>query len=168
LQSDNKRLAAAPAPASNAASSAAFFVDAEADAERIRCVNNLKQIGLAMRVWAQDNNDQYPTSIVDASNELSTVKVLICPGDKARQPYGLLNFQQFQNNMSSYQFTVKPDDETHPDCITARCPIHHNYLMADGSVQQVNPEKIQEVQKDGRWYLQNIQTGEPTIRVIQK
>jgi hypothetical protein len=152
LQNENQRLAAAPAPSSNA-TTAGFFADAQAEAERIQCVNNLKQIGLAMRVWAQDNNDTYPTSIVSASNELSTAEVLICPSDKARQPYASLRFGQFQDDMSSYKFTVQPDDENFPNCITARCPIHHNYLMADGSVQQVNPEKVREYQKDGRYYL---------------
>jgi hypothetical protein len=161
VQNENKRLAAAPAPNSNATSSAKFFEDVEAEAERIQCVNNMKQIGLAMRVWAGDNDEKYPTSLVVMSNELSTTKVLICPSDKTRLPYASLGFQQFQDSMTSYKFTVQPDDENYIRCITARCPIHHNYLMADGSVQQVNPEKFKEVQKDGRWYLQNIETGAP-------
>ncbi len=159
LQNDNKRLAAAPTSNVNAASSETFFADAQADAERIRCVNNLKQIGLAMRVWAGDNNDTYPTSIISASNELSTTMILVCPSDTARQPYAKLGFGRFQDNMTSYKFTVQPDDETHPDCIVARCPIHHNYLMADGSVQQINPEKYREYQKDGRYYLGAVTKG---------
>jgi hypothetical protein len=161
LKSENKRLSAAPVPNANASAGATFFDDAQAQADRIKCVNNLKQIGLAMRVWAGDNNDKYPTSLVVMSNELSTTKILVCPNDTARQPYASLGFQQFQDSMTSYKFTVQPDDETYPECITARCPIHHNYLMADGSVQQVNPAKFTEVQKDGRWYLQNIETGAP-------
>src|SRR5205814_520043 len=32
-------------------------------AQRINCINNLKQIGLAYRVWAGDNNDKYPPSV---------------------------------------------------------------------------------------------------------
>src|SRR5690349_9564538 len=66
---------------------------------RIQCVNNLKQIGLATRVWEGDNNDKYPTAVSVTnggamelmtgpnawkffqvmSNELSTPKVLLCP-----------------------------------------------------------------------------------------
>ena len=164
LQNENKRLAAAPAPNANASNAASFFADAEAEAERIACVNNLKQIGLAMRVWAADNTNLYPTSLVVMSNELSTTKILICPNDTARQPYAGLSFQQFQDNMTSYKFTVQADDGKieHPDCIVARCPIHHNYLLADGSVQQINPEKIHEVNIDGRWYLKPI--NDPNFR----
>jgi prepilin-type processing-associated H-X9-DG protein len=65
------------------------------------CINDLKQIGLAFRVWEGDNNDKYPMSVsitnggtmelVDSgtvwrhfevmSNELNTPKVLLCPND---------------------------------------------------------------------------------------
>jgi prepilin-type N-terminal cleavage/methylation domain-containing protein len=33
---------------------------AKAKAQRISCVNNLKQTGLSMRQWAMDNGDRYP------------------------------------------------------------------------------------------------------------
>ena len=68
---------------------------------RIFCVNNLKQIGLACRIWESDNGDIYPMGIPvtnggsmemvqlgdvastfrTMSNELSTPKILICNGD---------------------------------------------------------------------------------------
>jgi prepilin-type N-terminal cleavage/methylation domain-containing protein len=75
---------------------------AKARAQRINCVNNLKQVGLAFRTFALDNQDQYPMSppsglgitatwSTDAqheyvyfqvmSNELSTPKILICPSE---------------------------------------------------------------------------------------
>jgi hypothetical protein len=158
LQNENQRLAAAPAPGATG-SSAAFFDDAQQEADRIKCVNNLKQLGLAVRIWAGDNNEKYSTSLVAMSNELSTVRVLLCPSDKARQAYASLSFAQFQDNMTSYDYVVQPDDETYPDCIAAKCPIHHNYLMADGSVQMINPEKWREVKRDGRLYLEPVAAG---------
>jgi prepilin-type processing-associated H-X9-DG protein len=69
---------------------------------RINCVCNLKQVGLAFRLWSDDNNSMYPMQyytnqsgvllFADAtnefryfqamSNELSTPKILVCPADK--------------------------------------------------------------------------------------
>ncbi len=80
---------------------------------RIKCVNNLKQIGLAFKVFANDNDDKFPAQIspgiiidgVDISkttaganaayamflvlsNELGTPKVLLCRGDRAKKNSG--------------------------------------------------------------------------------
>jgi prepilin-type N-terminal cleavage/methylation domain-containing protein/prepilin-type processing-associated H-X9-DG protein len=74
---------------------------AKAKAARISCVNNLKQIGLSFRIYANDNGDRYPMTVpgvdgggADAlngqdmyvqfqtmSNELSIPKVVTCPAD---------------------------------------------------------------------------------------
>jgi prepilin-type processing-associated H-X9-DG protein len=68
-------------------------------------VNNQKQLGLALKVWALDSNDLLPMQLsitnggtmerISAgtvfphfqvlSNELSTPKILFCPADKERQ-----------------------------------------------------------------------------------
>lgn len=65
------------------------------------CINNLKQIGIGMRMWASDNEEKFPW-VVDtanrgsmgsfdwtdnfraASNELNSPKILVCPEDKTR------------------------------------------------------------------------------------
>src|SRR2546423_4826631 len=36
---------------------------AKARAQRIACVNDLKQVGLAFRVWEGDNQDRYPMQV---------------------------------------------------------------------------------------------------------
>jgi len=75
---------------------------AKARAQRINCVNNLKQVGLSFRTWALDNQDQNPMQVAGASggakemvglgagewyifsamsNELSTPKILMCPSE---------------------------------------------------------------------------------------
>ena len=40
---------------------------AKRKAQRISCINNLKQVGLAFRVWEGDNNDKYPMAVSTAS-----------------------------------------------------------------------------------------------------
>jgi prepilin-type N-terminal cleavage/methylation domain-containing protein len=82
---------------------------AKRKAQRISCVNNLKESSLAFRIWEGDNGDKYPMAVSTASggaseqvrhgsatiayqdgvanafgvmsNELSTPKILACPSD---------------------------------------------------------------------------------------
>jgi prepilin-type N-terminal cleavage/methylation domain-containing protein len=81
---------------------------AKAKAQRIKCVNNLKNVGLAFRIFATDNGDRFPMQISSSeggssdwagttaannpfiwrhfsalSNELSTPKIVTCPSDNA-------------------------------------------------------------------------------------
>jgi len=72
----------------------------KAKAKQIACVNNLKQTSLALKMWANDNNDKFPWNLsvtnggtmeltderwVDhfrfCSNELATPKIILCPSD---------------------------------------------------------------------------------------
>ncbi|MBK28102.1 MAG: hypothetical protein CMO77_04640 [Verrucomicrobiales bacterium] len=78
---------------------------AKAKAQRISCVNNLKQVGVATRIYATDNQDRFPWQVpaveggsADSlgkykenwihwqalSNELSNPKVLRSPSDSNR------------------------------------------------------------------------------------
>jgi prepilin-type N-terminal cleavage/methylation domain-containing protein len=82
---------------------------AKAKAQRIACTNNLKQIGLAFRIFSNDHGDSYPMGIstnqggssefrtvqgrpapnlfwhfVVMSNELNTPKIILCPSDAGR------------------------------------------------------------------------------------
>lgn len=97
---------------------------------QINCVNNLKQVGLAYRLWAGDNGDKYPAQIstnaggtmelvalgrpfsdfMIMSNEIFFSKTLVCPEDK-RLPAA--NFGALANVNVSY-FNVPEADETNP------------------------------------------------------
>src|ERR1051325_6919746 len=77
---------------------------AKAKAQRIKCVNNLKNVGLAFRIFATDNGDRFPFEIQSGdggtaeytnatqigaqfqalSNELSTPKIVVCPSDAGK------------------------------------------------------------------------------------
>jgi prepilin-type processing-associated H-X9-DG protein len=70
----------------------------------VRCTGNLKQVGLAFRIWSGDQQDTFPQSVsitnggaMEAalsgnvaavfqvmSNQLMTPKILLCPTDKKR------------------------------------------------------------------------------------
>ncbi|HLX69068.1 MAG TPA: type II secretion system protein [Verrucomicrobiae bacterium] len=89
---------------------------------RIRCLNNLKQAGLAFRIWEGDNSDKYPMAVSCTnggameftsgpnafrtfqvmSNEISTPKVLICPMETDNTRFIATNFNDFCNSNISY------------------------------------------------------------------
>jgi prepilin-type processing-associated H-X9-DG protein len=89
-------------------------------ARRIMCISNLKQDGIAYRLWEGDHNDKYPMAVsvtnggamelvatgnVAAcfrvmSNELSTPKILICPADTRR--VWATNFSALTDSNISY------------------------------------------------------------------
>ena len=39
------------------------MASAKKKAQRINCINNLKQIGLGYRIWEGDNGDKYPMDV---------------------------------------------------------------------------------------------------------
>ena len=45
---------------------------AKAKAQRIKCVNNLKNVGLAYRIFSTDNGDRFPFEILSADGALPT------------------------------------------------------------------------------------------------
>jgi len=104
-------------------------------APRITCTNNLKQIGLAFRIFAKDHHDKFPMEIptrdggtkeivefglvvphmLVMSNELSVPKVLICPSD--RRP-AASDFGQLRDGHISY-FVGLDASQSHPQSLLA-------------------------------------------------
>jgi len=126
---------------------------AKEKAESIQCINNLKQMGLAVRVWALDNNDMSPPDMLSMSNELSTPKILVCPADHARQ--AAANFASYSAANCSYEYLAPSAPDTEPTRVLFRCPIHGHVCLSDGSVQssvaKLHPERL--VQRGGKLYL---------------
>ena len=107
---------------------------AKKKAQRIACVNNLKQQGLSFRLWEGDNNDKYPQAVPNASggaqgfvstgstagnplnpavvfqvmsNQLSTPKVCYCPSDSYHSSPAT-NFSSFPNFTAASSATATP------------------------------------------------------------
>lgn len=110
---------------------------AKARAQRINTVNNLKQIGLAVRQFALDNNDRMPMSYEEMMNELNTDKVTYDVETGQRLAY-------LGAGLSLENLT--------PDSIIAYSPIvngHCNVLMADGSVHGFTAARFAEYSQRG-------------------
>lgn len=129
--------------------------EARAKAASIKCVNNMKNIGLALRIYSTDNKDTFPASLLDASKQLSTPKLLHCPSDADRAE--AQDWQEFSIQQSSYDYfgANLGEREIQPNLVVAICQVHNHVCLADGSVHQ-NPTKAGSViqVRNGHRYLE--------------
>jgi hypothetical protein len=123
------------------------------NAYQTKCVNNLKNLGLAVRLYATDNEDRFPPNTLCISNEVSTPKIYICPSDTMRTPAG--NWASFTAANQTYEYFGNNTSERYPNSILFRCPIHFTVCLSDGSVQKLTAERYarEVMQKDGRLFL---------------
>ncbi len=137
---------------------------AKRKAQRISCVNNLKEASLAFRIWEGDNGDKYPQAVSTAqggaqetlqhgsvnstfnsgygvancflvmSNELSTPKILNCPSDS----------RTLAPNSPATNFTemiATPATATAPAFANATTVQYISYFVS-GEAQEANPQMI--------------------------
>lgn len=99
------------------------------------CVSNLKQIGLAARMWSNDNKDTFPPDFLSMSNELASPKILICPNDHGRKPaQSWLQFDPKKNVTYEYLAPGIKEDASMAKTVIFRCPLHGTVCYGDGSV----------------------------------
>ena len=104
---------------------------------RIKCISNLKQIGLAFRIWANDHGEKFPVQLEASgtnggtmefnltgevwrhfqilSNELNSPRILACNADQSRSR--TMDWHQFTNNFHLSYFVGLDADETNPQTI---------------------------------------------------
>ena len=103
---------------------------AKSKAQRISCANNLRQVGLAMRLWADDNEGKFPWKVEQSqgggkpngtdnakvnlqlsivSNQLASTKVLLCPNDVRR--VAATNFAAISLTNVSYALCNEADEK---------------------------------------------------------
>lgn len=109
---------------------------AKAKAAEIKCLNQMKQIGLGLRIYAVDHNDRFPTNFAAMSAELGSPLILTCPGDSHRQPVAAPDWALLKDANVSYEYLTPGIAEAEAVGKTVvRCPIHGSILLGDGAVQ---------------------------------
>jgi len=112
----------------------------KAHADRVRCINNLKQVGLSSILWERDHGDKFPDKFPweiaqtnggtmeftsgpnlwrhfqVMSNELSTPSILVCPADDSS--VAATNFTHFNNANISY-FIALEGTQSAPDSLVS-------------------------------------------------
>lgn len=153
LRAERERLAAQVKAMGSGVASDDPFAVAQDKASSIRCVNNMKQIGLGLRMWANEHGDILPPDFLTAQNELNSPKILACPSDDARTKR-LGTWTGFGPADASYEFLTPSLPEAPPwNTVMTRCPIHGHVGLLDGSVHQ-QPKAERLTQQNGRTMLQ--------------
>jgi hypothetical protein len=136
LQAENQRLLAGLQARAASGRPPRDFFD---KAQRIKCVNNLKQVALAARIWANKHNDTLPPDLDGVREGLPSPEMLFCPDSDGAVQYEI----------------VSPGiSEEDPSIVFARCPIHFHVALVDGSVQQIGNRKLV-VRPDGKTVIGN-------------
>jgi hypothetical protein len=152
--------------------------DAKSKATRIKCVNQLRQVSLGLKIFASDHDDHYPFGLKKVEggvlettkqdrrgddsdpfeflmllqDELGTPAILTCPEHEGVQ--AVRSWREFKRDLISYKFRSGDTvDETQPDEVLLWCPFHHNVALVDGSVVQLT-EKDTKARKSGSWQPQ--------------
>jgi type II secretory pathway pseudopilin PulG len=106
-------------------------------AQRINSVSNLKEIGIAVRLFSNDNNHRLPMSFDEMTNVLDSPQVT----------YDVETGQRF-----TYLGAGMALDTLKPDSVLAYSPIVNDYcevLFADGSVEQLTAGRFAELSQRG-------------------
>jgi hypothetical protein len=121
------------------------FAKAKEKSMATQCVNNLKQIGLAARMWANEHKTNLlPLDWLAMKNELPTPRLLTCPADTARRP--AVSWEQFDGSSVSYELPSAAPDERDPSTVYSRCSVHGSIGLTDGSaIMKMNPAQLQQV-----------------------
>lgn len=130
--------------------------------QEITCINNLKEIYLALRIWAGDHDNQFPFNVstnaggtlelcapdkngfdhnaylylktMTNDEGLKTPMLLVCPQDAATKPAS--TWENLQSSNITYRFRCGADIVPgNSNAVLAICLVDSNVLYADGWVE---------------------------------
>ena len=117
-------------------------------ARKITCINNLKQIGLAIRMYSQENKGQYPDKngaegleMLRAGGYLENPKIFTCPSTNRFADRVAKDGEKLTEEYVDYVYIGGYNENTPPNTAIAYdkpTNNHHKYgniLFADGHVQ---------------------------------
>ena len=121
---------------------------AKKKAQKINCTNNLKQVGLAFRIWEGDNGDRYPQAVAFSAGGANDYLYHNVNGAAALPAGGVNNpgmaFMVMSNELSTPKILFCPSDNYHTansgyatnfsyqDLLACQPPVSPNKAPASG------------------------------------
>ena len=152
-------------------------------AQRIKCTNNLKQIGTSFRLFSTDHGDKYPETTSTnksgareylwqsnfaaryfsmLSNELATPKNLLCPTGNRK---AAINYAALSDANVSY-FAGLDADETRPQALLAGDRnLTINGVEARGDIVEIHPTDQLGWSKAMHRYSGNVALGDEVFKI---
>ncbi len=142
------------------------LLSSRAHAQLTQCTSNMRQVGLALRIWSVDHEGQFPFNLstnqggtkelclpgydgfdksapahlMVISNELGNTRVLVCPSDESKHP--ALDFAHLTTENISYLLRTGPGvTDTNKSEMLLKCPLHGTVLRCDGDIERTRPSR---------------------------
>ena len=124
---------------------------AKAKAQKINCVNNLKQVGLSFRLWEGDNSDKYPMAVNYSAGGASeavaktgqTAPIAPCNVSTALIPSVATVFQVMSNQLSTAKILYCPSDNIHQSAGTNFVDLLNKVsYFINGDATEADPQMV--------------------------
>jgi len=101
------------------------------------CVGHLRNIGIGMKVYASDYAGKFPNSWLQASNEITSAAILVCPDDSI--PSYKTDWQGLTETNFSYPYQGRGGGLHQTNRVLTVCPFHGHLLLGDAAVIRHRP-----------------------------
>lgn len=104
------------------------------DEQSAKCANHLKQIGVAIQMWADDHDQAFPPDFVAMQQYLHQPDVLFCPADTTAVP--AIDWPELNPLSVRYRLVNPGGNENDSTNALVICPIHRHFVLNDGTVHR--------------------------------
>jgi hypothetical protein len=100
--------------------------------ESVECGNQMSSIGVAARLWSNDNKGRLPPDLRSLQAELVSTRILICPSEHSGR--ATESWTAFLESQCSYEIIPRDASDRDANKPFIRCKIHGHLGYPDGTV----------------------------------